>query len=1076
MENLLQQLLREQKKINGKLDILQKKVNQLIDARQIDVRSSEFTTTTSLLPPSIPLSGSDNQAFHFDRFKLFKHLETLNDSLINNFSIFTISKYTLTFILPDDYSDFEEYTFYYPEDEVQYGVKYLLPYILIDNNKSNDSQKNIVIKVGNEAWTEGYCLYYITKDEVICKVNSICGIPVESLPRYDVQVLKEGLSIKLQNLVATYRIFDSPLICFMIDYAALNFDSRTLVLQNVILRTLIYFKIEDYIRRQEELVQHHTETLELEKRLSRFENSSILIGGLMLDMNDVYQMSGRMTLITEYDVGETYDKILTHGLFKSDYTKFTTDNAEIRYSLEALLTRKFDYEAKKIRVKTVMNYIKEECLIKVIDLLVLNVDLSQAALVHEPKLTYDSQKGDLFDSTITAKSSYDGRIPIYTFFHEGSSNEVYADELMYNGNLWVYSFKDESEKSNTIGITAGSYLFPPNAVSTFFDVLFFHPRMLPYDTEITISHDIRLKITKFLDSNGLSNTSFENKIDVKKAVFTNVIVHFLKGIKRPCIRMRIPLITNQTPVIGFRKQIYVSESKFRTKSIRSDGIMKLINSSPMASQDWSFYTQKGERFSTYSYLQGEMVFVELIKIPLLLVPVGFRGWVREYDLEESEFHRVLHAIIYRVSEHQFEIIHIKKELTHVNLLITQLTKALNSMEIAFNDLVHNLKESSHVPWWKKVLSGVVSITGTIGMLLFPFCAPLAIGLIAGSTIGQLGLLFSEGDYVTGAVQLAGTVIGVGIGFYSFRKAQSHTFKVTDLSKIGFIEPKYPSTFKTPELEKNGLWVEVRPLKMGGKAIENIGSKLITKHTRVLKTLYALENAPVHARVKSQSTSVIDNKVYRTTIVTGVDDGIAYLSRINPRPGLYEMKEVYHPDTGFINGWDKHNVPTTNDFSKIGRNIQGLLLEGAGTDRNFHTLMRSWEHFTLERRARILNESQDYIRRTQSDYHELPQTRIPLNFDPTLVKNVSEVFAKHTGIYEITGFVNSSGPNNCQTYTRELRDFFAKGALRKSKLNNTSFLNDLMESFDQSMQFSHSYGKVLTRTDRSNARAVTRSIL
>nr|QYW05783.1 MAG: VP3 [Reoviridae sp.] len=359
-----------------------------------------------------------------------------------------------------------------------------------------------------------------------------------------------------------------------------------------------------------------------------------------------------------------------------------------------------------------------------------------------------------------------------------------------------------------------------------------------------------------------------------------------------------------------------------------------------------------------------------------------------------------------------------------------------------------------VPWWKKALQGLAMVGGLAGNIVFPFAMPIAIALIAGSTAVQVGLMFADGDYFAGGIQLAGVLIGLGTGYYGFRKANAASYKITDLSKIRIQEPDLTIP-GIEHRETDGMWIEVKPLNVVNNKMSSVGKYLINNGKGVLSALLKFENAPVHARIKSQTTRVVNGRTTRITIVTGVSDGMPYLSHRNARPGIFEIQEVYK-NGEFVNGWNARNVPKGGTFQDLPQSVKGLILEGVQTNKDYNRIVHNWETMGNAAKARVLNGAQDYIRLSQTSYVEMIKSRIPISFDETLVRGVSTVFAKHTGVYELLGLSGPSGPNNCQTYANELRDFFAKGALRKSKLESTSFLNELMGAFDNSVEFSHLY--------------------
>nr|UFZ21077.1 MAG: hypothetical protein [Planococcus ficus-associated reovirus 1] len=456
-------------------------------------------------------------------------------------------------------------------------------------------------------------------------------------------------------------------------------------------------------------------------------------------------------------------------------------------------------------------------------------------------------------------------------------------------------------------------------------------------------------------------------------------------------------------------------------------------------------------------------FTQPFECNFLKLPYGFSNVKVYSELSNHDWYNIISGVILREQHILVDLGAIQDALQEITKVTSLLVQSVNNLQKQFQELQKHLAESSHVPWWKKVLSVLGQIGGLIGTILLPIAFPIGIGLLAASTLITTGLAFSEGDYWGGAIQVVGLVVGVGVGFYQFRKASNSSYTSAKLKAARVVEQDFPKEFDMRNRLSDGLWIEQRPLKFLGDKVESIGTKMVKTNSILNRTLLSLDAAPVHARVRSQTTKVVDGKVIRKTLVSGVTDGMPYISHSNPRPGIYQLLEEYDSvSNSFQNAWNKANVPTTNVFDEIPTSIKGMLLEG-NSGVGYNSLKTTWASATLDERAIFLNEAQNEIKSTvQGAYSEVPKSRIPISFDDSLVENVMGVFAKHTGLYELTGLTGSNGPNNCQTYAKEIRNFMANGAISTKKINNTAFINDLLLGIDSSFEFSTVYGPVLEK--------------
>lgn len=947
-----------------------------------------------------------------------------------------------------------------------------LPFLLTDYPIFDMTFQSTSLYINEHEWFEKLHAYVITKDKMIQQVRSIeyksSNVFVPQNRRVD--VVLEPITVSLEEMLIVGRGKGIPILNVQCNMLALKKDAHEQTLLMLLLRVFLYSKAKDYLLDNQHDINRNHELIEVSKHLTRLEQSTMMINGLRLP-TESFKLSLSEMGFALHDLGDDRFALALSSIFheRVNYLQGNRiDAAKVTHVLsEACLHYSTDLD---VEILSPMSSKMRK--IRVFGLLVTEFDLSVGQNVLHFIKPKASERVRSYKKLLQAAQQAD---PMY---NEDFHLVEFSNKLGETSHLHDVDFNIRKDDDNfraqlpkdfiatNMKLAGGYYTFPPDTISRFIDLFFIYPQMLPYSTELNREYQIGITKNEIVRVDGYGFESLIDSIEPERICngrFTMVELNLEDGSTVSALRLRISLETNDDQMLVERYHHYSLNDSYELKVIDSSILDDCLNNATLIEHGWNFYTYDGEPWARDVKLEITCHGIIPVVLPILTIPDGFTTWTQQYDLEYQQTVNVISSLIYRSSVHDVDIYEVKRLLEDVTNLVNHLVTAVNGLEKAFNNLQSKLHDSMKVPWWKKVLQGLVMVAGLAGTIVFPFSLPIAIGLISGSTIVQVGLMFADGDYLAGGIQLAGVLIGLGIGYYSFRKANSSSYPIVNLEEARVIAPNE----QIPGIETqntDGMWIEVKPLNILNNKMEDVGKFMIKNTKGLLRTLMKFDNAPVHARIKSQTTRVSEGKTVRTTIVTGVTDGMPYLSHVNPRPGIYELFEIFK-DGKFINGWTKENVPVGGRFQDLGKSIQGLLIEGVGTDGEFQTLMRSWPHLAPDERAIAMNDAQDYIRKSQQMYTELPYSRIPISFDESLVRNVSNVFAKHTGIYELIGLGSPSGPNNCQTYSKELRDFFAKGALRQNKLNNTTFLNDLMDAFDSSVQFKHIYTPGLRKQPR-----------
>ncbi|ABB17208.1 polyhedrin [Operophtera brumata reovirus] len=394
---------------------------------------------------------------------------------------------------------------------------------------------------------------------------------------------------------------------------------------------------------------------------------------------------------------------------------------------------------------------------------------------------------------------------------------------------------------------------------------------------------------------------------------------------------------------------------------------------------------------------------------------------------------------------------IEETLSHLISTVNDVVSHVRVLSKAFQD-------ATNVPWWKKALNGLSSLTGLIGMIVMPFCPIAGIGLLALSGGISMGLAFSSGDYVAGAIDAVGIVLSVGLGGMQTRIINRASYSALDSTKLISTPIELNESIRQTLLTDEGLMIETRPLQMLGPKVGTVGALLKRKVPFFHKWLLKYDTAPVHARVVNKITRRIGSKYVRINTYSGVADGLPEMAHLTARPGHFELRNVIDENSGKLTpNWDSFEVDNYSTFESLPLKVQGTILEGSENGYEFQRMSEFWKVASDSEKRLALVDAQKYIERFNlPEYTPELHTAIRSRFDETLFSNVTDVFAKHFPLYELTGITNPIGANNCQTYTREIRNFFAQGKLTKVKLNNTGFLRDLMMAFRNSDEFSLRY--------------------
>nr|AYP67579.1 VP3 [Shelly beach virus]UJQ88207.1 VP3 [Shelly beach virus] len=1068
MEPHTQEILIQLNTINKKMNKLQQEMKEM----KIESRQLPHLSNASLYPISQSNShtfgrSSQNElendfeehAYEFRPSRLIvDQLSLLNESYSYSHDKVQLSYYHTNFLVVD--ATFANYDGIFLNSSLPSVLHKVvaLPFLLTDEPIFDASFKSTTLIFDKSKWYENVNAYVITKDLMIQQVRGIGSQSFGTIDHVSYRSILslEPITMSLFEFIQLGQVKGIPIMNIQCDSIALRKDSHDQTLIMLLLRALLYSKAKDYLLdTQSEMSQKDTQ-IELVRSVTRLEQSTVIIQGIKVP-TDTYQLSVKEMGFARHDLGDDTFALSLRQFFQDNLT-YLSGNKLDPQKVSHVLSQQYNDAKIDVEVAIVTPMSEKRRKVQAFGLLVTEMDMNEGQNVFymtdqdPPDLKNFKdvlQKAQLF------KPKYEHDFKIIEMLTANKIRLQHFDsefQQIPGSSLYVKNLPMSIEITDLI-VAAGFYTFPPGSISRYIDLFFTYPQMLPYSAELETSYKIGVKRLNTMNDYGQIRTTADVET-IHDGKLTMVQLDIGDGLTVSALKVRIALEKNTEQILATRQHHYYNQYPKRINHIDGLELDGFMRQTTLIEYSWDFHTYSGQKWDRDVQMDAHFRGLEAAIIPILAVPDGFITWTQQYDLEYQETVNIIAALVYRSNVQEMEIHQIKKALSDLTTVVNHLVSSVNELEKAFTRLTQQLQKNSHVPWWKKLLQGVTMVAGLAGTLAFPFCLPLAIALIAGSTALQVGMMFADGDYLSGGVQLAGALIGLGTGYYSFRKASAASYPVANLEEARVIPPDETIPGINTRTT-DGLWIEVKPLNIISNKMEDVGKFMIKNTKGLLRTLMKFDNAPVHARVRSQTTKVQNGKTIRTTIVSGVTDGMPYLSHINPRPGTYEMLERYEGE-GFINGWTKENVPIGGGFEDLRKSVQGLLIEGVGTDGEFQTLMKSWSKLSPQERAISLNDAQDYIRKNQAVYTEMPHTRVPISFDESLVRNVSDVFAKHTGIYELTGLGAPSGPNNCQTYSKELRDFFAKGSLRSNKLNNTSFLNDLMDAFNDSTQFKHIY--------------------
>nr|QYW05791.1 MAG: VP3 [Reoviridae sp.] len=952
-----------------------------------------------------------------------------------------------------------------------------LPFLLSDVPVVDMTFRNTSLQIDSHEWFEETHAYVITRDNMVHQVRNIrYNSDLKSRVESQIHVTLEPTTLSLDDFIELSQTNQYVLVNIQCNTSSIYKESQQDTLLLLLMRSLLYLKAKDYLFDDQEMATRNLEMIRIEKEMSKLTQSTITVCGLELP-SFIENLSLAEVTYKLHDFTDSVSGLILNQLFPGN-SYVIRHQQPVFNEVSKRLSYQYLKRSLEIGVHVQSLFGSRERQIKVFGIIGTEIDLrDKSDAFSVSNLDLENEKNfktyqELLDTAQALNCIYPTRIPLVHLMgvqqEEEQSIVLYADEFRKmdtreNGNSYRAELLSDFRLTG-IRLLSNCYLFEKGAVRRFIDIFYSYPQMLPYSTEFEVEYDIEIiKSTYTMVSSEVFKEAKVLGDDTKyyQGKLSIVELHLEEGVIIPAIRLRVELERNLEDLLVQRYYQYQIHNFREPIKFLSDEILSLIlQTATFLDFKWDYTNLGGQRWEREVELGVSFRVSKQSLLPILSVPDGFSAWTRQYDLDYRQLIEAISSLLYRSGIHETEIYRIKKLLSDTTTLINHLVTAVNDLEKAFNNLTTTLSKSMSVPWWKKALQGLVMVGGLAGSIVFPFAMPMAIALIAGSTVIQVGLMFAEGDYFAGGVQLAGVLIGLGTGYYGFRKANVTSYKIADLDKIRIQEPDV----NVPGIEHrntDGMWIEVKPLNVVNNKMSSLGKYLINNHKGVLNTLLKFENAPVHARIKSQTTRVNNGRTVRTTIVTGVSDGMPYLSHRNARPGIFEIHEVYK-NGEFVNGWSARNLPSGRTFQELPQSIKGLILEGVQTNKAYHRIVQNWETMGNATKARVLNGAQDYIRLSQASYVPVGKSKIPISFDETLVRGVSSVFAKHTGVYELLGLSGPSGPNNCQTYANEVRDFFAKGALRKSKLESTSFLNELMGAFDNSVEFSHLYVPAFSR--------------
>nr|AWA82240.1 hypothetical protein [Eccles virus] len=1059
MDHVTQQLVYEIRQLTTQIKTLSQKVTTL-ENRYAITHSPGFQGEERGLVTSTGVQGEFQNALMLMKpsREILDDFALLNESIVYPEIGKLLSDFECSFELVTDVSLLPD-IFSVSEGSLKTSnIHLMLPFLIVEDLGDHQVEGNVGLSIHGHVWINRFKVFRISEDGLIFELNNfvLSHSVFESRRKYggtyDSSPLSQNLADFISSKVhSTFNIL-GLLVHGLPTVNSLDGDVTLLLL----VRALLFLRCEDFVTEASMDERKDYVVTELQKSLFELKNRTIIAAQIEFQTGLLLAKCSETCDLPLADVGDLSNSSIAMLLCPNlplQGVGFKSSRLGVKIS-KSMKTSGFKFP---VQLHCDGSQIEIELSSTAIFTRVFNLSTALSCIAtkkREPNLN------ELFgDYLVVPYGPHKLRlsdIHYLSFYLRGNVVlDVGSRMISWDGNEWVLK-GDLPLRFDEIRFSGSTYECTSHAISQYVEIFISYSSLLSYTAGKSIP--VELNCLNVI-SQGLLGSFIESVTGEKhyQGTFRVVDVEFGDGSTSPLFHVRVPLDVVSEPIFLTRVEKFKFSEVKRFSTGKMSELSLLLETGAHFETEWlpTMINQK-----TGGLLQGwsgDLLLMSRVIIPVLRLPSGFSSMRHEYDFQYFEMLALLEGFIFRTGALDNSLLSLKVSLRNVENLTNSLVKAVNDLEGAFLKLKSQLQEASHVPVWKKVLSGIAMAGGLIAAIFMPFTLPFALAVLAGSTAISIGLMFADGDYIAGGVEVAGVLIGLGSGYYATRRATTKGFPVTSLSKAGAIEQQFPTDFDTRLLSNDGMWVEVKPLQMLGSRMEKVGDGLIKNKKGILSSLLKLEHAPVHARLRSSTTKVTESgEVVRTTIVTGVTDGMPYMSHINPRPGVYELLDRYE-NGKFVNGWKVENVPIGADFIDLPISIRGLLLEGVGTDVEYQSLVRSWRVMDGAERTIALNDAQDYIRRTQSSYVEVKKSKIPISFDESLVRNVSNTFAKHAGIYELTGFTTPGGANNCQTYANELRDFFAKGKLRSGKLSNTSFLNDLMDSFDNSTQFKHTYG-------------------
>nr|APG79178.1 hypothetical protein 2 [Hubei diptera virus 21] len=1063
MDNPVQQLVYEVRQLTNKINGLVSRISSLESKFNEHLIWSSHQNKHTFLPSN--LLSRDNKVI--DEFKsmmlvkpsreILDDFSYLNDSRVLMTGDRRLSDFETRFELISHPSDIKNVFGISSFEDVSQIDKILLPFIILE--KPGDESWEVSLFIHDHMWLNNFRVFLISKDRLLFELTKfeVTFEVLEGMRKYYVKDIVNSTSENLSDFVDRYssdhyNMFSISLTnTFRVGF--LDFDICTLLL----VRALIFLRAKDFIF--DSVVDFETkDTLSfLQESLRDLSNRTITSGLLEFESGVSLAHCNNNFDLPLGDVGDVgptsigkilFSSLPLHGIGVSK-SRLDVQLSKLfkRGGIDIPATLLVDGNKMAITLKSVAMFTR-----------IFNLGAGVPSITTKKRRPNNSEF--LSDYLVNSFSEYKLKISelhVLEFKLLGAEVcKLSCRDLIWDGEDW--SMEITNVKCDQIRVLCGTYEFPPHTISQCVEIFISYSSLLSYTSREPFN--IECSMIPSI-SNNLSGMSIRSNLVIKSGIVSVIEASLEDGVSASLFHIRIPISVVSESIYFSRVEVFEFIEPRNITVDDTSSLLLFLNEARHVSTEWVPRLIEDKDGGLLSKWDGWILLIDSIKLSVLKLPNGFSSFRKQYDFQYFELIALLEGLIFRVGTINDSVISLQLSLQDTNVLVEKLVTAVNGLEKAFNSLSEQLRSASSTPVWKKILTGIAITGGLLASIFMPFALPFALVMLAGSTAINLTLMFIDGDYLAGGVEVAGLLIGLGTGYYATRKATMKGYSVTDLKLNGAIRQEFPPEFDMSLLKVDGVCIEVKPLQMLGAKMEKVGESLMTKSKGVLNSLLKLERAPVHARLRSVTTRTDKNgDVIRTTIISGVTDGMPYMSHINPRPGTYELLERYEKGN-FVNGWRKDNVPIGGGYDDLPISIRGLLLEGVGTDAEYKSLIRSWRKMDGDERAMALNDAQSFILRTQPTYLEVDKSRIPISFDESLVRNVSNVFAKHTGIYELTGFTTPGGANNCQTYANELRDFLAKGKLRKGKLSNTTFLNDLMDAFDNSTKFKHTYGPGLT---------------